>query len=100
MGKVIEHLTGLIQKQVADHGIVVWDDPGGIYAQVAQELTLPKTSVLHFKDSFFRLRREIEPFLEFVDEAGRLRPDCHIPPRLVFYGPTALGEPEPAVVDV
>ncbi|MEJ5330223.1 MAG: PglZ domain-containing protein [Desulfobaccales bacterium] len=100
MGKVVEHLLALIQKQVDEHGIVVWYDPGGVYAEVAKELTLPDTAVLHFQDSFFRLRREIEPFLEFVDDEGRMRPDSHIPPRLVVYVPLAQADTEYALVEV
>lgn len=32
LGIVTEHLISLISKQVNDNGLVVWYDPGGVYA--------------------------------------------------------------------
>ncbi len=63
MGKVTEHLIKIITKQVKDKGVVVWYDPDKAYPEIAEELTIPDTVVLHFKDSFFRLRKEIDPYL-------------------------------------
>jgi hypothetical protein len=83
MGKVTDYLMALIQKQVDEHGIVVWYDPDGYYAGVVQNLTLPGVPVLRFKGSYFELREQLEPFLEFVDKEGQPKPNCGVPPKVI-----------------
>ena len=53
MGVVTDHLVSLISKQVDDHALVVWYDPEGHYRDVATGLTLPKTTVARYEESFF-----------------------------------------------
>ncbi|MFH1951478.1 MAG: PglZ domain-containing protein [Pseudomonadota bacterium] len=100
MGKVSEYIVGLVAKQVEDKGIVVWYDPDNVYAGVMDKLTIPATTVLQYEDSFFGLRAEIEPFLEFIDESGRPRPECEVTPRLVVYIPKARPETHYALIEV
>ena len=87
MGKVTEELIGLIAKQVEDRGIVVWYDPEEAYGEVAAGFSLPETTVLRYSDGFFELRHRIDPFLECVEDSGKLRADAEVPPRLVVYIP-------------
>lgn len=74
MGKATEHLRSLIKKQLKNHGIVVCYDPEGVYGEFSESLSIPDTTVLRWKDSFFRLRRELDAFLEFIGEDGRPDP--------------------------
>lgn len=76
MGIVSDHLVSLVAKQVAEHRLVVWYDPGAVYRAVADRLNLPGTTVARYVDSFFKLRREIDPLLEGSE-----------PPKLVVYVP-------------
>ena len=55
---------------------------------------------MRYEDSFFALRAQIEPFLEFIDEKGRPRPECEVPPRLVVYVPNAGSDMHHALVEV
>jgi hypothetical protein len=70
MGIVTEHLISIVSKHVTDHGIVVWYDPEGHYSNFAESLKLPGTHIARFKDSFFALRHEIEPFLSGPEPGG------------------------------
>jgi hypothetical protein len=71
MGAVTEHLIHLLSEEVTDHGIVVWYDPEHHYTRFVQSLELAGTHIAQFTDSFFALRREMEPFLS-GPEPGRL----------------------------
>lgn len=99
MGKVTEELTALVARQVRDHGIVVWYDPEQAYGEVLDHLNLPDTTVVRFTDSFFRLRYQIEPFLEFVEEDGRLRPGLATPPKLLIYIPLDRAKTQHAMIE-
>lgn len=72
MGKILEELTSLINKQLDDHRVVIWYDPEHAYEQVIDSLSFPETSILRYQGSFFELRYRLEPFLECVDEEGNL----------------------------
>lgn len=100
MGKVTEELIGLLVKQVEDRGIVVWYDPEQAYGAVAAGLNVPGTTVLCYTDGFFELRHRIEPFLECVDDKGRLRKKAEIPPRLVVYVPQDRNDSQYALIEV
>ena len=99
MGKVTDELKGLVQKQIDDHGIVVWYDPEKVYERAVSSLDLDETPLLKFGDSFFKLRHQIEPFLEFVDENGALRDHLEVPPRLLVYVPLDRAETRHALVE-
>jgi hypothetical protein len=85
MGKVTDHLVSLIKRQVKDRGIVVWYDPEQVYTDVVQTLTLSEGTILRYQGSFFELREQIEPFLEFIGSDGRPKTDCEVLPKLVIY---------------
>ena len=98
MGKVSEYLISLITKQVETSGIVVWYDPEKIYTKVVNELAIPETTILRFNDSFFKLRSEIEPFLEFINN-NKPKHDCGVPPRLLIYVPKGRDETHYALIE-
>ena len=100
MGKVTDHLLSLIAKQVDDNGIVVWYDPERAYTKVIEKLAFPETTILSFEDSFFQLREQIEPFLEFVDDSGKPKPDCGVPPKLIVYIPGNRNDTRYALIEV
>jgi len=60
MGTVSDYIFNLIAKQVDDYGLVVWYDPDGVYAEAANALDLPDTTILRYEGSFVRLRWEID----------------------------------------
>ncbi|MDP9363433.1 MAG: PglZ domain-containing protein [Chloroflexota bacterium] len=78
MGVVKDHLRGLVERQVGEHGIVVWFDPDGHYAAFVRELALTDARVETYDGSFFALRHRLDPLLDLAAEA---------PPRLVVYVP-------------
>jgi len=99
MGKVTDELNSLINKQVQDYGIVVWYDPEQTYAEVVNQLNLPETTIFRYTGSFFELRYRIEPFLEFIDENGKLHPNLETPLRLLVYIPLDRGRTQHALVE-
>jgi hypothetical protein len=100
MGKVSEYLSNLVTQQVKDNGIVIWFDPDQVYTQFVENLSIPKTKILRYEDSFFRLREQIEPFLEFVGQKGKVRHDCGVPPRLLVYLPLERQKTQYALVEL
>lgn len=89
MAVVTEYLTQLLAKQVEDRGLVVWYDPEGAYSEAAAGLALPKTTVARCDGSFFRLRHEIDHFMNGEQ-----------PPRLVVYVPMAQADTHNALVEL
>ena len=90
-GLVTEHLFSLVGKQVEDHGLVVWYDPDGVYADAAEALELPNTTVMRYEGSFFDLRWRIDQ--------ERLM-DGETPPRLVVYVPLAQDQTHHALIEL
>ena len=76
MGPVTTYLVNLVKKQVHEHKLVLWFDPEGHYQELIGQLTLPETPIVTYKDSFFALRYEVEPYLNDVER-----------PRLLIYVP-------------
>ena len=99
MGKVTEELVALITKEIQDHGIVVWYDPDLAYGDVINQLHPPETTVLRYEDSVFQLRHRLEPFLEFVDDDGRLRANIEAPPRVLLYVPLDRSKLQHALIE-
>ena len=89
MGIVTDYLVTLVSRQVDAAGIVVWYDSDQYYAEVAENLALPNTTIALYKGSFFALRREIEPLLEGMEL-----------PRLVVYVPLDPVETHNALIEV
>jgi hypothetical protein len=99
MGKVTEELVALITKQVQDHGLVVWYDPEPAYGDVVDQLSLPETTVLRYQGSFFALRHLLEPFLEFVDDAGTFHVNVETPPRVLIDVPLDRARTQHALIE-
>ena len=100
MGLVTDELIALIAKQVQDHGIVVWYDPEKVYGDVADQLSLPDTTVLRCTQGFFELRHRIDPLLEFVADDGSTVQEAEVPPRLVVYVPIDRSASRHALAEV
>lgn len=97
MGIVSDHLNKTIQKQIDDHGIVVWYDPEGHYRDAIQSLSFINTTFAQFTDSFFALRHEIESLLDIDPENSQ---GFDTPPRLLVYVPLAQMDTENALAEV
>ncbi len=91
MSAVSDHLRNLVERQVKDHGLVVWFDPEGHYRDFVDDLSLPETAVEVCGESFFELRRRVEPHLSA---------DGDRPPRLVVYVPRSEEETRDALVEL
>lgn len=89
MGAVTDYLVKRIEAHVQHHGVVVWYDPAGHYAQVVAASPWSDVAVHHYQGSFFLLRHEIEPHL-----AGE-----H-PPRLIVYVDMDRSATENALAEV
>jgi hypothetical protein len=90
-GVVTEYLISLIGKQVNDNGLVVWYDPDRTYAEVAETLVLPDSTVFRYDRSFMQLRWEIDQ---------KKLMDGEEPPRIVVYVPMAEEETHHALIEM
>lgn len=88
-GLISSAVEELLLRQVAERGLVIWYDPQKVYEGLLARLNLKDTSILRHEGGFFRLRQQLEPFLEFVNEDGTLKPDADISPRAIVYVPMA-----------
>lgn len=86
-GKVTEAVIQKVKKAVEARGVVVWYDPEGTYSDCIREEGLWDLPILRLEEGFFRLRKELEPFLEFVTPEGFLKENADQPPRVVVYVP-------------
>ena len=84
---VSDYLKSLVAKQVEDRRLVVWFDPERAYSDAAENLNLPSTTIVVYTDSFFMLRKQIDPLLN--DQQ---------PPRLVVYVPMDATDSHHALV--
>lgn len=87
LGKVSTELESRLRRAVEERGIAVWYDPEGIYAVLLDRISIDGSRILVCREGFFRLRKELEPFLEFVDEEGKMISESHIPPKVIIYVP-------------
>jgi len=99
MGKLSDRIRSMIARQVKNWGIVVWYDPEKAYTGLIQNLGVPDTTVLTYTDSFFRLRHELEPHLEFVTLEKKPKDGCGVPPRVVVYVPMERSETSFALIE-
>lgn len=98
-GKVTETVVRKVKNAVESRGIVVWYDPEGVYGRCVREEALWDLPILLLEDGFFRLRKELEPFLEYVTPEGLLKEDADQPPRVVVYVPKQRQECRWALVE-
>ncbi|EFK06068.1 conserved hypothetical protein TIGR02687 [delta proteobacterium NaphS2] len=99
MGKLSDRVRSMIARQVKNRGIVVWYDPEKAYTGLVQNLKIPETKVLQYTDSFFRLRHELEPSLEFVTPVGKAKDGCGVAPNVVVYVPMDRNETSFALIE-
>lgn len=99
MAKLSDRIRSMIARQVKDRGIVVWYDPEKAYTRLAENLEIPETTVLSYVDSFFRLRNELEPYLEFVTPDNKAVDDCGVAPRVVVYIPMERSKTDFALIE-
>ncbi|MBK9750787.1 MAG: PglZ domain-containing protein [Chloroflexi bacterium] len=77
---VTDYLRQLINRQVDEHGLVVWYDAEKHYKDAVAQFQLEDVQIFKYEstkdqpDSFFRLRYAIEPFLNGTE-----------PPRIIVY---------------
>lgn len=88
MGRVSDEIVRLIQRQVDEHGIVLWYDPERVYEGLAHSLQLQRTTVFHFEGSYFALRRAVDEYLE-----GER-------PRVVVYVPVAREQAREPLIEL
>ncbi len=100
MGRISDHLQQLIEKQIKEYGIVVWYDPEGVYGAFCDKLSVPEASIFRWRDSFFRLRHEVDAFLEFIDEQGQPDPEGHVPAKILIYIPKDRQNCQQALVEM
>ncbi len=100
MAKLTEYIVNLIRKQVKEKGIVVWYDPDRSYTDLARSLELSETTVLYYKDSFFRLRKEIDTWMEYLNPDDRPVENYNVPPRLLIYVPSERRDTANALIEV
>lgn len=89
MGQVKDFLKSVISKEIDKNGIVLWFDPDKSYTEFAANLELNGTHVALLKDSYFALRREIEPYLSSAER-----------PKLLVYIPVDESETHDALVEL
>jgi len=70
-GKVTAVLAGILRRAVEDRGIVVWYDPEGAYRNSLSVLAVEGAELLVADEGFFRLRQQMNPFLNSSTERGR-----------------------------
>lgn len=99
MGVVTDHVIELVTKQLNDHGIVVWYDPENDYGGLMDSLDIPHTTICRLTDSIFRVRREVDPLLEFVSKDGSLIEEPELPSRVLIYVPRSRSELGSALVE-
>lgn len=91
MGAVSDHLRGLVERQVKEHGLVVWFDPEGHYRDFVDGLSLPDTAIEACRESLIELRRRTEPYLGAAGDS---------PPRLVVYVPRSEADTRDSLAEL
>ncbi|MGQ0678939.1 MAG: PglZ domain-containing protein [Actinomycetota bacterium] len=77
-------LAARLKEKCVRHHLVVWDDPAGQYADVAEQVAPQGWGFERYAGSWWELRRRVEPGFSAVT-----------PPRLVIYLPTAPPAADP-----
>ena len=98
-GQVSHFLSTLINRQIDEHGIVVWYDGEAHYRDFLASFQPDKATVVQAGESLLATRREIEPLLEYVEEGGSIKVDCNVPPRLLLYVARHRGDTDHALIE-
>jgi hypothetical protein len=99
MSAVTHFLSTLINRQIDEHGIVVWYDGEEHFRNFVGTFRPDNTTVIEAGDSLLATRREVEPLLEYVEDDGSIRIDCNVPPRLLLYVPRHRAETDHALIE-
>lgn len=99
MGRISDEILRMIEKQVDDHGIVVWYDGEKAYEKLIDRIALPDVTVLRYESSFFALKEKLEPFLEWIGGNGKPSPDGHVPRKVLVYLPLEQDEAHYALIE-
>ncbi len=89
MGHLKDYLVSVISKEIDKNGIVLWFDPEGAYTGFAEGLELKGIYIARFRDSFFSLRREVEPYLSLTER-----------PKLLVYVPLDESQTHDALIEL
>ena len=89
MSHIKDYLISKISKEVDKNGIVLWFDPERAYTEFVDGLQLQGVYIARFRDSFFSLRREVEPYLSLTER-----------PKLLVYIPLAENQTHDALVEL
>jgi hypothetical protein len=79
-----QHLARLVAKKVDTHGVVVWEDPAGEYAGVAEAVCPSGAAFARWERSWYRLRSQLEGQVAGSE-----------PGRLLVYQPVATPDNDP-----
>ena len=99
MSQILDSLRQLLQRQITDRGIVVWYDPDKAYSKAVDRLAMEGVTCLKYEDGFFRLREQLEPWLDWIDDSGRPRAEQEVPPKLLVYVPHPRDESHFALIE-
>jgi len=99
MSQLLQSLQQLLLRQITERGIVVWYDPERAYAKVVDRLALEGVKSFKYEDGYFRLREQLEAWMEWVDESGRAMPDHEVPPKILVYVPHARNDSHYALIE-
>jgi len=100
MAKLAEYLANLIKKQINEKGIVVWYDSDHSYTDLARTINLPDVTILHYTDSFFRLRKAYDGWMEYLNPDERPVENCNVPPELLIYVPLDRRKTANALIEI
>ena len=89
MGKISDLLILKINQAVSESHMLIWYDPDKFYADWVASLTIQGLNILVYKTSFFKVRAQIEPFID--------QPE---PPRLLVYVPKDQAESQHALIEL
>lgn len=79
-----EHLAAELARKVSQNGLVVWQDTGCQYTEVAASLCPHDAHFVAYEGSWYALRQKVEPLL-----AGE------VPPKPVIYAPARAPKEDP-----
>ena len=89
MGLVSAHLRRLLERQIEEHGLVVWYDDERHYAGLVAALELAETLTVEYRGSYYELRHRVHQRLEGEE-----------PPRVLVYVAVPRADTHHALVEL